>query len=240
MNSVEKRELMKDVYEEYFKELYEKCPEFKSENYSCPYFMQFPTGWFNAENRIMIIGEEGYGIKPNGTVNVETAMAEMMEFNFEYMRDQLQKGDMYKYKRNNSAFWRRIRNISDLDSKAVFAWTNIDKIHGLKPNKCKLSDEDRKKLHSISTKVLAKEIEIFEPTMIIFFGWYGISLKHEWKEAFDLLYPNGDNDNSLWKKKVVYKKINGIDTIFSYHPSWGCRQDGYEEKVLETVKEHLR
>lgn len=78
---------------------------------------------------------------------------------------------------------------------------------------CALSKRDRIKLHSVSTKILSREIEILKPTHVVFFCRYGITIQQELPKLFHELYPNGLNDNSVWKKNDVHRERKGIHYI---------------------------
>ena len=234
-------------YDEKLKEIYSKWlnetdKSFFSEDFSNPYFIKAPADWDDKKYRVMIVGEEGNGVwgagKGDGW-NPKTAegMCHIMQFNEEYLQTQVfirQKSNGYKYNRSN--FWRRIRAISDLSKDISIAWSNLDKFHHRKPSGCKLSSEERGLLHQTSIKVLAEEINILRPTHIIFFGYYFSSLQAELPQAHDELC------NLPWKNNVVSIKDNNSTLIFTYHPSWRgkYRPEGYEEKVIETIKNSLQ
>lgn len=153
--------------------------------------------------------------------------------NFNYLKKQL--GDPGK-DTNHSSFWKRFRKIA---KSGVCCWTNIDKIHVLHNKACALSNADRKLLHSVKTRLLCEEISLLDPTHIVFFGWYGISLQHELPEIFSVMYPQGLKDNSVWDQNVVLIQHEGRKYIFCYHPSWGYRNTGYEDKVMDIFRTSL-
>lgn len=225
------------VYQQFYNDIKLNASELLGDGYSNPYYSSIPDGWFEAATRIMIVGEEGFGTwgcgKGGEPFIPGDDFREIQQRNYDYLRKQLQ---LDKGKLNGSAFWKRFRKISQY---GVCSWTNIDKIHRLANKNCALTPNERKTLHSISTRVLFEEINILNPTHIIFFGWYRISLQHELPEVYSLLYPNGPNDNSLWDCNVVPILHNGRTFIFAYHPNWGYRNKGYEDKVLKTIQDHL-
>ena len=63
--------------------------------------------------------------------------------------------------------------------------------------------------------------------------------QHELPSLFEKMYPNGLGDNSVWNKDVVAFEEDGRHYIFAYHPNWGYRNRGYEDKVISVLKEHL-
>ena len=105
---------------------------FFAEHFSNPYFITAPTDWDNAKYRIMIIGEEGYGNwgagkKDGWNPNEKTGIEKIMGYNEEYLKGQIIDRKNYK-DYNSSAFWKRVRNIKDLDASNIsIAWNNIDK-----------------------------------------------------------------------------------------------------------------
>lgn len=224
----------------HLEDIEKNAPKLLGSAYSNPYYISIPDNWFETQSpRIMIVGEEGfgtYGCGKNDTPdkiidchNIESIQA----LNYNYLRIQLgrEAGDI-----NSSPFWRRFREIA---KHGECSWSNIDKIHLLRNWNCRLPNNDRKLLHSINTRILYEEISILNPTHIVFFGWYGISLQHELPSLFERMYPNGLGDSSVWYKDVASFKEDGRHYIFTYHPNWGYRNHGYEDKVISTLKKSL-
>ena len=242
----EKRKELFEVYQEWENELKQSCPKLITEEFSHPYYLHIPDKWYESQYRILIVGEEGYGEK-----KFNLSIEEAQEFNRDYLLRQLGKSKSVQYKWTGSSFWRRIRSIDKLmkdnGSSYSITWTNLDMIHhSIKKGNCKLKNKEREALHSTPTKILSEEIRILEPTHVIYFGWYGISLEKELPDVFSRLYPNGLGDDSQWKDEKMAKfQENGIWHIFTYHPSWGYRQKrndhgkGYEDKVLDQISETL-
>ena len=231
---------LQDAYARFLHDIEKDAPGLMGKDYSNPYFISVPEKWFDAEShRILIVGEEGFGTygcgkqgEPDevfGCYCIET----IQRLNYSFLRKQL--GDDNK-EYSYSPFWRRFREIAKFGE---CAWTNIDKIHLLRDRNCRLSNKDRKLLHSINTRILHEEISILNPTHIVFFGWYGVSLQHELPALFEKMYPNGLGDSSVWDRDVVAFEEEGRHYIFAYHPNWGYRNRGYEDKVIATLKECL-
>lgn len=221
------------TYQQWFSELKEFSPDLLGARYSNPYYISIPEGWFETSGpRIMVVGEEGFGTYGcgKGEEPYYCDIEDIQQLNYRYLREQLfiDSGDI-----NNSAFWRRFRKIA---TYGVCCWTNIDKIHILHGKKCVLSQADRKQLHSTPTRILQEEINLLDPTHIVFFGWHGDSLKHELPALYSLLYPNGPKDNSVWNKTVVPLQVENRTYIFCYHPNWGYRNKGYEDKVMDVIR----
>lgn len=209
--------------------LYEKWrpqidKSFLNDKYSYPYFLSVPDDWCEKKLRIMIVGEEGAGIKEPFDASIEQAQ----EFNREFMNSQLETGKAY------SRFWSRIINIHKQHPEAALCWTNLDKIHiSQKGNGALPSDDIRKLLHQTEIKILREEIGVLEPTHIIFFGWYNVSLEAELPEVHKILY----SDTDAWKDgRPLWFECSGKYYVFSYHPGWGYRKKGYEETVLQELE----
>ena len=224
----------------FLKDIETNAAKLIGENYSNPYYISIPENWFITESpRILIVGEEGfgrYGCGRSGNpdeVFGRYCIEAIQNLNYTFLRKQLGE-DKKEY--SNSPFWRRFREIAKYGE---CAWSNIDKIHVLDDRNCSLSNTDRKLLHSINTRILHEEIQILNPTHVVFFGWYGVSLQHELPALFKKMYPNGLGDNSVWNKDVVAFEEDGRHYIFAYHPNWGYRNRGYEDKVISVLKEHL-
>ena len=231
-----KRKELFQMYQRWEAEFKEICPQLRNENYSYPYYLHIPDGWYNQKYRVMVVGEEGAGSK-----QFDVPIIEAQEFNEEYLLRQLDKENTQNidYEWNKSPFWRRLRAIQNFG--VAVCWNNIDKIHAIRKGRCNIKKCDRLALHSVPTKILAEEIRILNPTHIVYFGWYGLSLQEELPEVFNRLYPNGLKDNSQWIEEK-YKEIvvNDVYHIFTYHPGWGQRQKGYEKRVMDSIKQTMK
>ena len=231
------KELLK-LYQEWKTELEDVCPQLLCKEFSYPYYLHIPDDWYKRKFRVLIVGEEGHGSERK---DFDMPIECIQTFNREYIAGQLD-ADYRRdplYRRNNSAFWNRVRKIKALrgQNEISLAWTNLDKIHRL-GSKCALNGEQRLALHRTPTAILREEIKLLKPTVVIFFGWYGVSLEKELPSVFKKLYPNGLGDNSQWRKeKMKVISEDEICYIFTYHPNWGQRQKGYEEKILSAVND---
>lgn len=229
------------AYSRWLEELKQLAPELLDSNshFSNPYYISAPAQWYSEDKpRILIVGEEGNGEwgcgKQNNALSPDDFEA-IQEYNRSYLAKQLGQIPMQGEKKNNSGFWRRVRAVSEY---GVCAWTNIDKIHRLRKSRCKLSGKEREALHSTRTQVLKEEIEILKPALVVFFGWWGVSLKHELPELFEILYPNGLNRG--WLGNLVRIDHNGLPFIFTYHPGWRTNKPAnYENDVLKLIRESL-
>ena len=236
-----------EVYRKWAEEIKKEHPKFLEDQYSNPYYACVPNGWIDSNVRILIVGEEGFGQwgmgKSDGAEfdDIDT----IQRYNWSLISGNLHcinKHWLYSDVENDSLikspFWNRIRKLAEF---GICAWTNNDLLHhlGKYSKDCRLSDEERKELHSPNCNVLRNIIEVLNPTHIVFFGWYGVSLEPELPEVFKELYPKGLGDKSKWFKNVVSITNGERVYLFTYHPSWGCRQKGYEDKVMEMFKSSL-
>ncbi len=233
MNKSIMREILSAVYKNYAKELKEKCPQLLADEYSNPHYAAIPDGWEEAHRRIMIVGKEGYGDLGSGkrdglTVDDIVKIQDTNKAIVEKITDT---------KKDNRKFWQRFIKIAENDCSCV--WNNIDKIFIKGKVKCSLGDAERIALHSTSIKILQEEIKILKPQTVVFFGWYRQSLAAELPEIYKDFYENG---NYIEFNKKIYKvSKDGINYIFSNHPSWRGRYKpaDYENNVITCVKESL-
>ena len=256
MTSVEKaRNDILDLYEKWAKEVEEiDNGKFLGKDYSNPYYISIPDNWFESDVRIMIVGEEGYGEwgagKQYGWREGESSwefddFKNIMDYN--RIKTLVQVGaklipdEERLCNKTRNKFWIRYYNIyKELGLPCV--WNNLDKIH-LRGNKnCALSKEDRKKLHSVKNKILSKEIEILKPTIVLFCGWSErkIAFENELpKDIYDKFY-NDYDEYKPTKYKIYSIKNDDVHYIFSYHPHYANRIEGYEEAIIKLINEQIK
>ena len=238
------------MYEKWAKELKEiKDINFTSEDFSMPYYSFVPDNWFDTGKiRIMIIGEEGRGNwskewRSYGINEIIGWAKKHIQERLDHTNETLQK----------SEFWDRIESINNIDSRIVFVWSNLDKIHHNGTKGCALGQGERKLLHGTETKILAEEIRILKPTIVVFCGW-----KEGRKLIFESEFENDKELSGLYDKffkkdKYDYKDykedgminlykvtLNATDYFFTYHPNYKNRKykpDGYENFLIEKIKE---
>lgn len=214
---------------------------FLNDKFSNPYYAGIQT-CKNKKGTILIVGEEGFGLWGSGKADGWNFrdIERISEDKTNYIRVNLGKENGY----NKSMFWNRFRYINEVtEGNYNFAWTNIDKIHYLsnERGKAKLNEKDRIKLHGTEIiPILRYEIEMINPQCIVFFGWYGISLKAELPGIFEIVYPHGLEDTSMWKNKVLSFDDNGIRYVFSYHPASNVgRTNEHKESIGSCIKNFL-
>ncbi len=239
---------LKTVYSQWLDEIKEVAPELLiDDRYSNPYFTCVPKGWCDSAVRILIVGEEGYGVgghgkadgvKPDEIQKIQESCWCSLVSHLGYDSDY----DLYpiqgRYKRSGSKFWERVRKLSGY---GVCAWTNQDTIHLRKERRCALTPEERTKLHSTKTKLLAEEIDALKPTHVIVMGWYHISIREELPRLYSELYPqNGDAWYVNNEHEIACRKVDGFHYLFTYHPGWWKKPKGYEDEVMKAFVETLK
>ena len=220
-----------DIYNQYLEELDKNYQSLRTEKYSYVYCTTAPQGWTESKNRFLIIGKEGYGRKKRDFLTVEDEIQCSQGFNSVFLAERLKDSSHY-----NSRFWQWLRRISQY---GACSWSNFDKIHyqrneTKKKNNCPLSKSDREMLHTLEP-IIQKEIDILKPTMVILFGWYWASMKHELPKLEETLHKM---DNHPGRYHPVVVEIDSIPFIASYHPSF--RSKAYENEVFALIEKHMK
>lgn len=280
------------VYEKWLYELRSSHPYLlEDDRYSNPYYFYVPKEWKKSENRIMIVGEEGYGKwgcgKRYGWTEAAPAWSSnsyndirlyhrdlilsQTKFKDIFLNsediDQLYNTEDYRdfatwfyalYTRRkpfNTNFWQRIYSIYNIGRNTSIIWNNLDKIFALKEDntkRCALTYTDRVNLHSVSTKLLEEEIKITQPTIVIFNGWYGTSIKEELRKIYDKFYEPAPLKE--WEEHRISTVTDVTDDgtikyICAYHPAFRANalknrfhndKAEYEKFLIETIKNLLR
>lgn len=202
-----------------------------SKNYSLPYFMDIPTNWFKNEKiKILIVGEEA-----RGDWNKENyrswGIDEITNWAKEHQQEQLENT-------TKSTFWKRVKRICDIDKeKIICAWTNLDKIHRNGTINCSLNNTERKLLHSTEIKILAEEIRILNPNIVLFCGYYKrrTAIESELTNVAKKFYGKEGKDYiSLFDEKIYQVVDSNIVYLFAQHPTG--RTSSYEDKICVAIK----
>lgn len=195
------------------------------DSFSSIYYTSTPDNWLDNDRiKIMIVGKEGYG--ENKIANNDE-FDKLMKYSHDYLCSQLNSSNEYPI--NSSQFWNRIRRINE--SNVTICWNNLDKIHRLREQKCELSPKERAALHSIDIKILAEEINVMKPDVVIFFGWYYSSLEKELPEVNAEFNKHNDKINN---EQSTAFSINDIQYIFTSHP--GRKSKKYENDVCKKIE----
>ena len=236
-----------------------------TDDYSNPYYVSIPDDWFKSDNRIMIVGEEGagewgagktYGWKKDEKSWGVSDFDKIIEYNRIKMlkmikEDELKEDEKSLCENKGGNFWKRFKKIYDFGYPCI--WNNLDKIHRIK-NGCVLSSDERQKLHSTHIKILAEEIRILNPTIVVFCGW------NNRKDAFRLEFPENDGVYEKFFKKnngkyeceqyknedklydIYYMKKDSITYILTKHPGWRgkCKPKNYEDTVLKIIYKYSK
>lgn len=101
---IEANNKLKLKYLEWIEQIKKVCPELLGDRYSNPYYISIPSKWYQQENRILIVGQEGHGTWGCGKADGIFAddISNIQKFNKEYLESQL--GYSNKYTSNNSPF----------------------------------------------------------------------------------------------------------------------------------------
>lgn len=163
-----------DLYKCWYSEISNIAPSLLGDKYSNPWYCAVPDKWFGDSERILIVGEDGFGFDGNGKADGIRPD--------EIKKLQERSLDFFKHYIANTSdgehpFWMRARLVAFRG--VPVAYTFLNKFSMKRDHRSKPSDSDRVLMHSTSMKLLAEEISILKPTVVYFFGWYGDVIKME-------------------------------------------------------------
>ena len=216
----------------------------KYANISYPFFLGVSEKYFQADNRIMIVGQETYGwsmYKPDWSIDDSQNWAiNYLDYQLHYSNDSELKEQFGR--RNSSPFWGFFKQFSNAD--IVPCWNNVDKAHQIFDGKTKsLTEAMETELNCIlpdSNKTLFQmEVEITKPTLIVFITGHTYSRTME--AALNL--KNGSLENakpSLQNGCVDITEIAGLSvpTFWTYHPAYIHRKSTplCRDEIIQTIK----
>ena len=235
-------EEIREVYKQYIKELTVNHNYLLDKSKFSNFFV---TGvldnWEEKPNKILIVGEEGAWKK---SVNYQDEITACQDWVIKELYEQL-----YGKKDNKGSFWKRARKIAETFKNASFGYANIDAINSLESSNGALVYKDRKELHLTNTKLLNEVVKIIKPTLVIFFGWHNVSLKHEFEGLYDKIYPekHGNTRHFRNEKRAIGNYFeNGVNYLFTYHPSYAISRtklyknnEEYDFYIMQTIKKIL-
>ena len=155
----------------------------------------------------------------------------------------------YGFGYNPHSFWRWFRELQETAQKrnlrVSFAITELDKICKQPKEKgsCCLTRKEETRLHMAENEsriaILKEEIDILQPDIVLFFGWYSGALKMELPEiAKEVEGRRSEWDFKRNDKAHPIKFENDKRTyIFSYHPSRMTNE--YKNQVIGIYESEL-
>ncbi|CAJ7237864.1 Uncharacterised protein [Burkholderia pseudomallei] len=163
-----------------------RIPETLTSRLSCPLLLKIPEGWYESDKRVLVVGQEtlGWGFRQGeyyawphpdllaftDFVAAQDSVLALVDgyAAFEYARHQ---PDNYR-----SPFWQAYRQIRQavgnqpdgLDTSVL--WTNLFRMALDETSVVKRGTlEETKVLQSVSASVLQREIEILNPSAVVFY-----------------------------------------------------------------------
>ena len=166
MNSSEFNQLLRELQDEWKKTILLPYAEKHPEAISNPFYYRVSNEYFNANKRIMIIGQE------TNKFGVYTDNWNSQPWCVDYLRFQLWKipsdsGEKY----NASPFWRMFREFNNRG--IVPSWNNVDKIQQYRkgensPLSLELESFFSQRYGNDDKSLLQREIELDKPDILLF------------------------------------------------------------------------
>lgn len=224
------------IYEKWRSEMAEKSPQFLGGDFSNIFCTGVLENWSNSDIRILFVGEEAtWKSRKCYHYAYSNELPECQKWILDQINSQFYDDSVRKYR---SAFWRRMRAINSAFPNSAICWTNIDVINTAK---CRaLSDKDRRQLHSCDTRILREVVELIKPTHIVLLGWHNTSLRHEFPELSEKVYPKEYGNTEFMKQNgYIFKtEYKGAQVVFSYHPrSSQAVSNAYKDRLIAILKD---
>ncbi len=237
--------------------------------YSNPYYLGLQDNWCDRDVvRVLVVGEEGVWGKTGNAKYPSDCKGKTLSFKaddfanlMDWAKDNLDRqidlelpqkdlSKKYGFGYNQHGFWRWFRELKKSAQKRnlriSFAITELDKICKKplkKRGKCCLKKDEEQRLHAAENgrriAILKEEIDILQPDIVLFFGWYTSVLKMELPK----LAKEVEMRRSEWDFKendkahpIKIERDNRV-YIFSYHPS--RMNNEYKNQVIELFESEL-
>ena len=228
-------EKIRALYERWRGEVQCKYPYLFEQNFSNIFCPGITDDWAKSNIRMLIIGEEAtWGSRSLYPKYEDNELLECQRWIIDDLSTKLSSDT----KRCSSNFWKRIYAFQNAFPNAAFCWSNIDCINNA-VTKGALKEKDRKALHDCDTQLIRELVELIQPTHMVFFGWHNTSLKHEFPDLCDVVYPDAFDDKQYLKKNgyIVDTVWKGIKVVFTYHPQWlKASSNKYIERLIDVLR----
>lgn len=227
----------------WLKQVFEPFAE-KYADISSPFFLGVSEKYIQAQNRIMIVGQETNGwstYKTDWSIEDNQKWAiDYLDYQLYYSNDPALK-EQFK-RRNSSPFWGFFKQFSKDD--IVPCWNNVDKAQrNIDGNTKSLTGPMEIELNCIipdsNETLFQKEIEITQPLLIVFIT--GPAYSRTMEAALNL--KNGSLENakpSLQNGCVDITEIAGLSvpTFWTYHPAYIHRKSTplCRDEIIQTIK----
>lgn len=230
----------------WLKQVFEPLAQ-KHSNISCPFLLGVSEKYIQAQNRIMIVGQETNGWS---TYKSDESIEDVQKWAIDYLDYQLHYSNdpdlKKKFKRRNSSpFWGFFKQFSKDD--IVPCWNNVDKAQLYNDGKTKpLSLTMETALNCVlpdSNKTLfQKEIEITQPSLIVFVTGHKYSGTME--AAMNLKAGSLDNFKPSNQEGCVdITDISGLNTptFWTYHPRYIISKKNplCRDTIVQTLKNRM-
>lgn len=223
------------IYEKWYDEVQYRHPYLFTEKFSNVFCPGVTDEWTTVSMRILIVGEEATW--KSRSLYPEYADNELQKCQ-RWIIDDLSAQVSGDTKHHPSPFWRRIHALHSAFPNAAFCWGNIDCINDAVTKRA-LKEKDRTALHDCDTQLIRELIELIQPTHIVFFGWHNTSLRHEFPDLCDVVYPGVFGDTQYMKENGYIVKTIWQDkaVVFTYHPQWlKTNSSAYIERLIKVLQ----
>lgn len=208
-----KQQLLNDLYETHWDEITEIRN--KNPGLSAPILVKYPVSYMSQKVKLMIVGQQTQGWCDGG---INDLLACYEDFNF---------GESYYA----SPFWnitRKIEKILNIDAYAII-WSNLNRCDF---NSERPTDKIEKDLMALS-KMLAVEIEILEPNIVLFFS--GPNFDEHIKSSFSGCCFESVKGFTQRELLRVQHELLPSHAYRVYHPKY-MRIRGIEPRFIEYVE----